>query len=94
MLMIQLGKAGSHFAAAGSGCGYDNERTAGFDIIVFAVAFFADDFFHVGRITLNNIVDIAADAEGFELFAEQVRSGLTGILCDDNASDVKTDIAE
>ena len=39
-------------------------------------------------------MDIAADAEGFELFAEQVRSGLTGILCDDNASDVKTDIAE
>ena len=58
--MIQLGKAGSHFAAAGAGCGYDNERTAGFDIIVFAVVGLIAPNFGISAVLLMQFAKQAA----------------------------------
>ena len=42
MLMVELRETGSHFAASGTGSCNDNELAGSLDIIVPAVAFFAD----------------------------------------------------
>ena len=43
ILMIELRQACRHLSAAGSGCGDDDERTCGFDIVVSSVAVVAYD---------------------------------------------------
>ena len=43
VLVIKLGKAGCHFAAAGSGSGYNDETARGFNIVVFSEAVVAYD---------------------------------------------------
>ena len=40
VLMVKLGKAGGHFSAAGARSGYHDQRTGGFNIIIFSEAVF------------------------------------------------------
>ena len=79
---------------SGAGRGNDHKRAACFDIIISAVALGADDLFHICGIAFDDVVDVTADAEGFQLFAEQVGSRLSGVLGNDDAAYIQTDLAE
>ena len=90
--MVELGKAGSHFAASRSRCGYNNQRTGGFNIFVLAVAFVADNERNVAWITGNGIMQIYTDSQVFQLGFKSHGAGLTGKLCDDNAAYEKASV--
>ena len=65
MLMIQLGKTGSHFAAAGSGSGYDNEGSGSFHILIPAIAFIADDKINIIGIAFDHIMKEGTDSPDY-----------------------------
>ena len=92
VFMVELGKAGSHFAASRSRCGYNNQRTGGFNIFVLAVAFVADNERNVAWITGNGIMQIYTDSQVFQLGFKSHGAGLTGKLCDDNAAYEKASV--
>ena len=88
MFMIQLGEAGGHFSAAGSGGSDDGQGLGGFDIIIFPVPLIADNMGNIAGIPFNNIMKIRADAQTGKVLAEMVGGRLPGILCDDHASHI------
>ena len=92
--MIQLREAGGELARARTGRRHDNERTRGLDELVLAVAFVRNDQIDVVRIALNGIVQLGGNAECIQTIAEDVGSGLTGILRDNHGRDSKTIAAE
>ena len=76
ILMIELRKAGRHFSAAGTRCGNDNERTGGFNVIIFAKALIAHDMGNIHRIALNAVVNVNTHAESFKAFFKRNRTRL------------------
>ena len=89
MLLINLGKAGCHLAGTGAGSSDDNKLAGGLNVLVAPIAIAAENQRNVGRISLNHIVKIAADAELFEALAEVICSRLSGVLCDHDAADIE-----
>ena len=89
ILMVELGEAGGHLAAAGSGGSHNHQGLGGFDIIILAVALVADDQRHVAGIAVNGIVAVHADSHVLQLVLKQIRAGLPGIMCDDHASHIQ-----
>ena len=94
MLMVQLGEAGGHLAAAGAGGGDNHQRTGGFDIVVAAKALVADDMRYVGGIIVDLVVAVDLDAQILHVFLEGICGVLTRIACQNNASHVKADATE
>ena len=94
MLVVKLGKAGGHLAAAGAGCGDDHERPGGFDVFVFAVALVADDVLHVRRVACDGIVPVDRYAKGRKAALEGIRGALAAVLREHDAPHVKADGAE
>ena len=94
MVMIELGKAGGHFAAAGAGgCDHD-EGVAGFNVVIFPQPLVADDVGHVGGIARNGIVPVAADAQIFQPVKERVRRGLPAVPGQHHAAYIQPHIPE
>ena len=60
--MIELGKAGGHLAAAGSGSRDDDQRPGGLYIIIHAKARIADNQGDIAGITLDAVVAVYLDA--------------------------------
>ena len=94
VVVIELGEAGRHLAAARSGGGDDDELAGGFDVFVLPVALVADDVLHVGGIAFDREVLEDAQAEVGEAHDEGVRGGLSGVVRDDDRADVETAVAE
>ena len=94
MLVIELGKAGRHFAAAGAGSRDDNEPARGFYVIVSAQALFAYDKLDVGGVSLDGIMLVRRHAELFEPLFECDGGGLGIILRKHDAADIKPRGAE
>ena len=65
VFVVELGQAGSHFAAARSGSGHHHQRTGGFHIIILAIAFIADNMLHIMRIALDGIMEVNLDIQSF-----------------------------
>src|SRR5699024_1277910 len=80
VLVVQLGQAHRHLAAAGAGGGDHHQRPLGLDIVVFAVALVADDEGGVVGVTGNGVVEVGLDAQVFHPALEGVGGGLAGIL--------------
>ena len=66
VLVVQLGQAGGHFAAAGAGGRDDHQRALGLDVVIAAVALVADDAGHIVGVAGNFIVAEGADAQAVQ----------------------------
>ena len=90
MLVIQLRQAGGKLARARAGCRHDNERTRGLDKLVLAVAFVRNNQIDIVRIALDGIMQLGGNTERVQTIAEDIGSGLTGILRDDHGGNGKS----
>ena len=86
--MSKLGQAGSHLAAARSGSSHNDQRTAGFDIIIFSIALVADDQRDIAGIALDAVMAVYLDSHMLQLGAKYLHS-LTAMQVDHNASHIK-----
>ena len=94
MLMVKLGKAGCHFAASGSRGGNDDKRTLCFDIIVFAIAFVADNQGDISGVALNRVMLIDLYAKRFQLLFIDDRALLSAELRQHDAPHIQPVAAE
>ena len=94
VLVVELGEAGRHLAAAGARRGDDDERVCGRDIIVAAKALVAHDVGNIGGVARDGIVAVVADAECVEALDESVRRVLPRVLRDAHAADIEAQRAE
>ena len=89
VLMIELGQAGGHLAAAGTGSRDDDQIAAGLYIVIAAKALVAEDVADILRIAVNDIVQIGTDPQGGQLLAEFIGRALACILGNDDAGNEK-----
>ena len=94
VLMVELGQADRHFAAAGPGGGDDDERARGLYIIIFAEAVIGDDEGDILGIVGDYVVAVDADAEALQTLLELLRHGLTAKVRDDDTAEVQPYAAE
>ena len=92
--IIHLAQAGGQLAAAGTGRRHHDNFPGGFDIGVLAVAFFADDCIHVGRVSFGGKMFVHTDAAIRQLLHERVGGQLVLIARDDHAVDRKVVVAQ
>ena len=89
VLMIELGQAGGHLAAAGTGGRDDDQVAAGLYIVIASKSLVAEDVADILRVAVNDIVQIGTDAQGTQLLAEFIGRALARILGDHDAGDEK-----
>ena len=94
MLMVELAQAGGHLAAAGAGRRDDDERARRLDIFVLSEALIGDYERDIRGIVGDDIVQIHRDAERLKALLELVGNGLTAVVRDDDAADIKPYPAE
>ena len=94
VFMIQLGKAGRHLSAAGSGSRHHHERPGRLDIFVAAEAVFTHDFGNIGGIAVNLVVTVYAKSEALQFLLVRKHSALLHKLGEHDASDVHSVAAE
>ena len=94
VLMVELGKAGGHLAAAGAGGGDHHKGALGLDVFVAAKALFADDKLNVGGIAHYGVMAVYLYAQLLQTTLEGVRRVLALILGKHHAANVKADAAE
>ena len=86
VLVVQLGQADCHLAAAGAGRGDDHQRAFGLDVFVFAVAVVAYDTGNIVGVAGNFIVAEAADAHAVQLVLKLFDFGVGGVHRDADAA--------
>ena len=79
VLVVELGQAGGHLAAAGAGGRDDDEGTLGLDVVVLAVALVADDAGHVVGVAGDLIVAEGAYAHAVQLVLKGFDLGGGGV---------------
>ena len=94
VIVIKLGKAGRHFAAARAGSGDDHQGALGFDIIVFTETVIAEDQLYIGRIIGNSIMAEDLDTEVLQPLLKSIYRGLRIIMGNANAAYEKAYAAE
>jgi len=90
VLMVELRQTGAHFATAGTGCGYDNQRSGSFNIIIFTVAIFTYNVRNICRITGDQVMVIYLDAKFLQAFLEMYHTVLLTVFGQDNTSYIET----
>ena len=85
VFVIELREAGRHLAASGAGSGHDHKGTAGLDVVVAAIAVFADDQRDINGISGNGIVPVYLKPQGLKLLFIDDRRGLIGKSCQHDA---------
>ena len=94
VLMVELGQADRHLAAAGAGGRDDHQRALGLDVIVLAVAVIADDVGHVVGVAGNLVVAEGADAQAVEFLLKRRDLGRIGVLRHADAAHKQADALE
>ena len=94
VLVVELGEARRHLAAAGARRGDDDERVRRLDILVVAKALVAHDVGDVGGIARDGVVAVVANAKRVETLDEGIRRVLPRVLRDAYAADIKPQRAE
>ena len=94
VLMVELGKAGGHLAAARARRGDHHQRAGGLDVIVAAVPLVADDVGHVGGIIRDAVELEHLKAHGVQPVHEHVRRRLAGVLGERDAAHVQAEVPE
>ena len=87
VLVVELGEADSHLAAAGTGGGDDDQGARGLHIVVFAKALVAGDEFDVVGIAVDEIMYIGLDAQPLQAVTEGIGGMLTVVVGDDHRAD-------
>ena len=94
VIVIQLTQAGSHFAAARAGSRYYDQGMAGLNVVIFAQALIADDMGHIGGISGDGIVPVAADPQLFQPVKESVRRILSAVTGQHHAAHIQPHVPE
>jgi hypothetical protein len=94
VLVIELGKAGGHFTRTRARRRHDDQRVRGFDIVIFPVAFVADDERDVVGVAVDDVVQIDVDAVFLKMVLEKDGGILSGELCDDDGADEEAAVPE
>ena len=89
VLVIELGQAGGHLAAAGSGRGHDDQGPFCLDVIIAAEALVADDQRDIGGIAGDGIVAVDAKAQRLELLFIGDGGGLARETGQDHAAHIE-----
>ena len=93
MLMIELGQAGGHLAAAGAGGGYYHQRTLGFNVLVAPKAILAYYKLNVCGVANYGVVTVYPYAQLLKAALEGVRRVLPLILGKHHATNIEADAA-
>ena len=94
MVVVELGEAGGHLAAAGAGSGDNDQLAGGLDVFVSAEAFVADDVGDVGGVALNRVVAVNLDAQRLQTLLEGQCHRLTLEAGHHDAADIKSKAAK
>ena len=86
VVVVELGEADGHLAAAGAGGRHHHQGTAGLDIVVFAVAPVADNQAGVVGVACDGVVEAGLHPQVLHPAAEGVGGGLSGVLGDHHAA--------
>ena len=90
VLVIELRQASGELARARAGRRHDNERSGGLDKLVLAIAIVGHDQIDIVRIALDGIVQLGGNTERIQAIAEDIGSGLAGILRNDHGGNGKS----
>ena len=90
VFVIELGEAGGHLAAAGSGRRDDDERAGGLDIVIPSVSVLTDDQRNINGIALDRIVPVYFEPQRLELFLVGNSGRLVGKARQHNAAHIET----
>ncbi|CDA61464.1 uncharacterized protein BN513_01225 [Clostridium sp. CAG:169] len=94
VFVIQLGEAGCHFAAAGTGSGDHHQAAGGFNIFVLSISLVADDVGDIGRVALDGVMAVDLDAQRFQPLLKGNSDRLTLEAGHHNAADIQPKAAE
>ena len=90
VLVIELGEAGGHLAAAGTRRRHNDEGAAGLNVVVAPVTVLADDQRNVHRVSVNGVMPVYFQAECLQsLFVSDGRR-LVREAGQDNAAHIET----
>ena len=84
MLVVELGEADCHLAAARSGGGNHHERARGLHEIVLAVALLRVDELHIVRVALDGVVVVGGDTQALQALAVGIGGFLPVVVGDDH----------
>ena len=94
VVVVELGEAGGHLAAAGAGSGDNDQLAGGLDVFVSAEAFIADDVGDVGGVALNRVVAVNLDAQRLQTLLEGQCHRLTLEAGHHDAADIQSKAAK
>ena len=94
VLVVELGQAGGHLAAAGAGGGDHHQGAAGLDILVLPKPLVRDDMGNVVGIARDGVVAVHPDPQLLQPGLESVGGGLPGILGDYHTAHIQLHGAE
>ena len=89
VVVVELGQAGSHLAAAGSRGGHHHQRAGGLSVFIFPKPLVADDKIHVVGISWDRIMLVAADPQRCQALEEGVSGGLAVVLGDHHPAHIE-----
>ena len=67
-----------------------HQRPGGFDIVILAVSFLADDQWDVGRISLDGIMAVHFDPQLLQPVLKESGAFLAAVFCDHYAAHIET----
>ena len=94
VLVVQLGEAGGHFAAARARGGDHHQAAGGLHILVFAEALVADDKGDVGGVAWDGVVPEHLYPQGLQTLLEGLRRGLGVVLGQHHAAHIQANAPE
>jgi len=94
VLMVELRQAGCQLSAARAGPGNHDKRVGGFNILVGAVAFLADDHVDIRRVALGIAMHAHPDTPMLELIFKHPRGRLIIIARDNHRRNMNAPVLE
>ena len=89
VLVVELGEAGGHLAAAGAGGGDHHQGAAGLHVVIPPEALVGDDLCNVVGVAGDGVVAVHLHPQGLQPLLECVGGGLPGVLGDHHAAHVQ-----
>ena len=94
VLMVKLGKAGSHLAAARAGSGHYYQRAGSLNVLVESVSLVADNGLYIVGVAGNRIVTVYLYAQLLQPALEYAGGALAAVLGENYAAHVQADASE
>ena len=94
VVVVELGEAGGHLAAAGARRRHHHQRVRGLHILILSKALVADNVLHVGGVARDGIVAVAPDAQGGQPLQKGVRRPLAAVPAHHHAAHIEAHAPE